>query len=167
MNDTLFDPCDVIVPAPGQGLGPGHVFRLSRIAANQSRHMKTMESTPNAGLRLLSCLGVLLMLNTSLLVAAEAQKAGKGAITGTVTSKGGEPVAGATVIAFNLDTGDSLDTQTDVKGTYRIQGLAKGDYEISVAGDGYDMYSSPEIKTDGKSEVRHNVKLEPLPQAGQ
>ena len=100
------------------------------------------------------------------LVASEVNRpAAKDSILGTVIAPTGEPLEGATVIAFNVNTGDAIDTLTDERGNFRLKNLAKGTYEISVAYDGYDLYTSPEIEVDGKAAVRHDVRMVEMPRA--
>ena len=84
---------------------------------------------------------------------------GKGVIEGTVTAKIGGAVDGAKVVAFNLDTGDVLQTHSDEQGHYQLTGLPKGDYELTVVAEGFDVYGSEEIKVPGKKPVRHDVEL--------
>jgi len=55
-------------------------------------------------------------------------------LSGTVTRSGSEdPMSGAAVVVEEL----RRETRTGVDGTYRIEGLAPGDYHVSVRADGY------------------------------
>ena len=84
---------------------------------------------------------------------------GKGVIEGPVAAKTGGAVEGAKVIAFNLDTADVVETHSDEQGHYKLTGLPKGDYELTVVAEGFDVYGSEEIKVAGNKPVRHDVEL--------
>jgi len=58
----------------------------------------------------------------------------QGALTGKVTRAGsGDAMAGAAVVIEEL----RRETRTDPDGTYRFEGLAPGEYHVSVRADGY------------------------------
>ncbi|MEZ5287942.1 MAG: TonB-dependent receptor [Vicinamibacterales bacterium] len=66
-------------------------------------------------------------------VAAAAQ-AGSATLTGTVTRAGsGDPMAGAAVVVEEL----RRETRTAADGTFRMTGLAPGEYHVSVRAEGY------------------------------
>ncbi len=56
-----------------------------------------------------------------------------GSLTGTVTRAGGDPMAGAAVVVEEL----RRETRTAADGTYRFDGLAPGEYHVSVRAEGY------------------------------
>lgn len=58
-------------------------------------------------------------------------------VSGTVTGAGGAAVANATVTVKNAATGQSLETRSDAGGAYTVANLAPGDYEVSVAAEGF------------------------------
>lgn len=57
----------------------------------------------------------------------------QGALTGKVTRAGGEAMAGAAVVIQEL----RRETRTDAEGAYRFDGIAPGEYHVSVRADGY------------------------------
>ncbi len=54
-------------------------------------------------------------------------------LTGRVTRAGGDPMGGAAVVVEEL----RRETRTADDGTYRVEGLAPGEYHVSVRADGY------------------------------
>jgi hypothetical protein len=67
----------------------------------------------------------------------DAQTAATGAITGTVRDATGAVVAGATVTAKLLSTGETRQTDTNSEGVYRIALLTPGPYNLTVAKQGF------------------------------
>lgn len=65
-----------------------------------------------------------------------AQTRGLGAVSGSVTSEGGDPVAGATV-KFMLPDGETIDSKSDAAGKWRVGGLGKGEWRVMFAAEGY------------------------------
>ncbi len=64
-------------------------------------------------------------------------QAGGAVLSGTVTDTAGKAVSGARVSVRNVVTGQSTETQADSAGLYEARGLAPGDYEVSVAAEGF------------------------------
>lgn len=61
---------------------------------------------------------------------------GNATLSGTVTNSAGGALAGATVSAKNVATGESTETVADSSGHYTIPNLAAGDYEVVGANEG-------------------------------
>lgn len=80
--------------------------------------------------------GTLLFTALTCSVVAQAQSMTSGAVTGRVTKSGGAPLAGATVILKNVETGVTRKLVTDDKGAYSASLLATGAYEITVTSQG-------------------------------
>ena len=70
-------------------------------------------------------------------LAAHAQTAGFGTISGTVQDTGEAIVAGAKVRIINTDTGAERDTTTTGSGNYVVDFLQPGHYEVLAAGPGF------------------------------
>ena len=77
--------------------------------------------------------GILLLFLSAPL---QAQVAGA-ALSGTVTGPSGAAVANARVTVRNAATGQSTETQTDSFGSYHVQNLMSGDYDVSVSEEGF------------------------------
>ncbi len=59
------------------------------------------------------------------------------ALTGTVKDSSGKPVAGAQVAVENVASGQSSNTATDSTGSYTLQQLAAGNYNVTVTANGF------------------------------
>jgi hypothetical protein len=57
-------------------------------------------------------------------------------LSGTVTSLVGT-VSNAKVSVKNLNTGQTVATQTDAAGAYKVANLAPGDFEVTISADGF------------------------------
>jgi Carboxypeptidase regulatory-like domain/TonB-dependent Receptor Plug Domain len=74
-----------------------------------------------------------------------AQSAATGALIGTITDPSGAVVAGATVTATNLGTGQTRETVTDASGLYRISQLAPGNYSLKFSAAGFKTDEVPSV----------------------
>ena len=61
-------------------------------------------------------------------------------LTGSVTDPAGAAVAGATVIATNIDTNFTQTTQTNSIGVYLIRPLPIGNYALTIEASGFARY---------------------------
>jgi hypothetical protein len=82
-----------------------------------------------------------------------------GAVTGTVTDPSGAVVAGAHIVAHNLDTGVDTPTTTNATGFYRIEFLPIGRYEVSIDATGFTAQKIPAFKLEVLQTANFNVKL--------
>jgi hypothetical protein len=94
-----------------------------------------MRSTGQFGLR-----GWLLLLVIAMMIpfCANAQMAGKGRITGTVSDTTGAMIPGATVVATNTGTGIAVSTTTTGTGNYDFVNLDAGIYTVSTTAKGFE-----------------------------
>jgi hypothetical protein len=84
----------------------------------------------------LRCLA-LLLITVAAAVKLEAQTI-NGSIRGTVTDPSGAVIAGASVVATNVDTGVTTKTVTNKSGLYNVQFLPIGNYKVSMTAPGFD-----------------------------
>ena len=82
-----------------------------------------------------------------------------GAVTGTVTDPSGAVVAGAHIVAHNLDTGVETPTTTNTTGFYRIEFLPIGRYEVTIDATGFTTQKIPSFKLEVLQTANFNVKM--------
>jgi len=76
-------------------------------------------------------------LAVALLCAPAARAQVSAAISGRVTDPTGATVSGATVMAKNVETGETRSTVTDDLGHYWVPSLAVGEYEVHITKQGF------------------------------
>ena len=82
-----------------------------------------------------------------------------GSITGQVTDPTGAVIAGARVVAHNLDTGVDTPTTSNSTGLYRIDFLPVGHYEVAVEASGFEKAAIPPFTLEVLQSATFNVKL--------
>jgi hypothetical protein len=87
----------------------------------------------------------------------QAQQAG--GIQGTISDPDGRPIAGATVTATNTDTGVQTSAKTGSAGTYSIQPLAAGPYNVEVVAKGFQRKLQENVTVDNASVLGLPVKM--------
>jgi hypothetical protein len=100
--------------------------------SHRRNHSSILNAIPNFLLVLPAC-----CLAVLLLCAPEAQAQVSAAISGLVTDPAGAVVSGATVLAKNVETGESRSTTTDDAGRYWVPSLAVGEYEVHATKQGF------------------------------
>jgi hypothetical protein len=90
----------------------------------------------------------------------------EGTLSGKVTDSSGAAVANAKVSVKNLATGQSAETQTDPTGTYKVEKLAPGDYEVSVLAEGFAA-KTEKVTIAAGTPLTFNAVLTGLPSAPQ
>jgi outer membrane receptor for ferrienterochelin and colicin len=83
-----------------------------------------------------------------------------GAVRGTVTGKGGAPVAGAKVMVRNLETGYTRNLGTDANGVYQAALLPTGPYSINVSALGMKAVQDDKVTVSLGEASLHNFTLE-------
>ena len=87
-------------------------------------------------------------------------------LLGKVTDSSGAAVANAKVSVKSLATGQSAKVQTDAAGTYSLEKLAPGGYEITVSADGLAA-KIEEVTLAAGASLTFNAELATLPSAPQ
>ena len=109
--------------------------------------------------RLAKCLGILVFA-LALFPAGRLIAGVTASISGTVTDASGGIVAGATVVATNLDTGVTTTQTTNGQGFYSFQDLPLGKYSITVTQAGFKSYVQTGIVLDVNSALVIDVSLQ-------
>lgn len=92
--------------------------------------------------------------------ATYAQTSATGALTGTVTDPSGAVIAGATVTATNVGTGQTRTVTTDANGAYRFSLLPPGNYDVKLSAQGFKTAEVPSITVNVTETPVLNHKLE-------
>src|SRR5271156_1920558 len=82
-----------------------------------------------------------------------------GTITGTVTDQVGAVIAGASVVALNVDTGVASSATSDGAGVYRVSFLPIGRYQLTVQANGFGKETVPPFQLEAVQTATFNVKL--------
>ena len=91
--------------------------------------------------------------------ALHAQSTAGGGIQGTVTDPSGAAIAKATVTATNTDTGVQRSTLTSGAGTYTLQPLQPGPYNVEVTAKGFERLLQENVTVDNASVLGLPLKL--------
>jgi hypothetical protein len=92
-------------------------------------------------------------------LAAKAQIAGTGEITGTVTDSSGAVVGGATVTVTLVDQNTSTVRTTTGAGDYSITPLTPGTYSVTVTANGFEKFVQQNVVVNALATVPLNIKL--------
>jgi hypothetical protein len=91
---------------------------------------------------------------------ALAQSAETGALSGTVSDPSGGTIAGATVAATNLATGQARSATTDATGAFRISLLPPGNYSVKFSASGFKTIEVPSVTVNVTETESLNRTLE-------
>ncbi len=103
---------------------------------------------------------VLVCLFLALASSLMAQTVGMGALTGKVTDSSGATVANVTVTATSADNGQTRTTTTGTDGTYKLDGLAAGNYRVKFEAAGFKTIELPSATVNGTETAVLDTKLE-------
>jgi len=109
-------------------------------------------------LQIAASLAICFAWGAALAVGADGETRSPGVIVGKVTDPEGAPVANASVVAVNLETGDASDTRSDASGDFRLPELNRGTYELSVWRRGYRAFGG-RAKVGEKTPVHVVIRL--------
>jgi hypothetical protein len=90
---------------------------------------------------------------------ANAQMAGTGAISGTVTDTTGAVIGGATVTATLVDQNVSTTRSSTGAGDYTIGPLTPGEYTLTVTAKGFEKFVQEHVTVDALATVAVNVQM--------
>ena len=85
----------------------------------------------------------------------------QGGITGNITDSSGAVIAGARVLAHNVDTGVDSSAVSDAAGLYRIPYLPIGRYTLTIHADGFGDSNVPAFQIEALQVPTFNVSLKP------
>jgi hypothetical protein len=83
-----------------------------------------------------------------------------GSIVGTVQDVSGAVVQDATVTIVNTGTGQTHSTITSASGTYSLQNILEGRYDVSVSAKGFRGYTRRDVTVTVNTVRRENIVLE-------
>ncbi len=83
-----------------------------------------------------------------------------GSILGTVRDSSQAVVAGAQVVALNIDTNFSKESVSSADGEYRILALPAGNYKVTATAQGFEQFVSTGIVLTVNGQLRVDVNLQ-------
>ena len=89
----------------------------------------------------------------------QAQLAGNGEITGTVTDSSGAVIPNATVTATATDTKQTTVRRTTSAGDYTVTPLPPGAYTVTVTATGFEKYVQENINVNALEKISLNISL--------
>jgi carboxypeptidase family protein len=81
-------------------------------------------------------------------------------IVGTVSDSSGAAVAGAAIVARNVDTNERIESRSGASGDYLLLNLKPGGYEVEVNAPGFKKYIRKGVRLQLEQESRLDVALE-------
>ena len=82
-----------------------------------------------------------------------------GSIFGTVRDSSQAIIAGAHVVATNVETNLSRETTSDADGSYRVLALPAGHYKLSVTASGFRPFTETDIEVKVNDQLRFDITL--------
>jgi hypothetical protein len=109
--------------------------------------------------RVRSIVFALLVVVLLISAAANAQLAGKGAISGTVFDTSGAAIPGASVKATNTATAITVTTTSTSAGDYSFPALDPGKYNLTVTANGFETLAQKDLEVNALETLTYNPKL--------
>ena len=103
---------------------------------------------------------VSVLLGTMLFASAMLAQTTEGTVSGTVTDPSAAHVAGAAVMAVNVDTGVSTSTLTNTSGVYVFASLPPGKYRIAAEHPGFRRAVFNNVELAVGSQITVNFALD-------
>jgi len=134
---------------------------LMQPAEERQHNVRKASAEPRRGLQRFPGWGCLILIVIALMTpfGAQAQIAGTGAISGTVTDQSGAVIVKATVTATSVDTNEATARTTTSAGDYNITPLTPGVYTLTITAKGFEKYVQENVTVDALSTVAVNIKL--------
>jgi hypothetical protein len=95
-----------------------------------------------------------------LLSLSQAQTAGTGAISGTITDPSGAVIANATIKAIDQTTGETRTATSSTAGAFQVPLLRPGTYRVEVSKSGFKLWVSNGVPVQITETVALGVRLE-------
>lgn len=105
-----------------------------------------------------SCVALLVIAMMTPL-GANAQMAGTGAISGTVTDPTGAVIPNATITVVAADTNQATVRQSTSAGDYDVTPLPPGNYTVTVAAPGFETFVQQNITVNALETISLNIKM--------
>jgi hypothetical protein len=83
-----------------------------------------------------------------------------GSILGIVRDKTQAVVAGAHIVATNVETNFSKETTTEPEGQYRILALPTGTYRVTATASGFQQFTATAVDLKVNDQLRIDIVLE-------
>lgn len=106
-------------------------------------------------------LGLLLGILTLVLVGTSAAQSDRGSIAGTVVDGTGAAVSGASITIKGADTGSVYQTVSSGAGSYRVNDIAIGRYDVTVEAKGFKSSRQTGVAIEINTVAALNVTLQP------
>jgi Carboxypeptidase regulatory-like domain len=98
-------------------------------------------------------------LLAALLPLSASGQSNEGALAGSVTDPSGNAVVGATVMAANTATGQSLSVETGATGTYRFPALIVGNYNVTATLQGFKSVQRTNVAVQVQTTTTLDIAL--------
>jgi hypothetical protein len=93
-------------------------------------------------------------------VAAASAQTSNGTVIGAITDTTGRAIVGATVTIVSADTGAVRSTVTNQEGTFRIESVSPGTYDVSAAATGFETTVNKGLLVPGTTIVSSSLVLQ-------